>query len=223
MVTAEPAHPPPKALKGFGVADVRMPSTIRHSAYIGKPRALEQMLALAFEELAPSAPLLVIPNGHSVAQRIVSLKKAGLDGAVALHDALGIPAQRTTAAARPGAMARPCNRPWWSSARSSPGHSRRPAGRPRALCPSSSRPTRRARHRLQGRRRGLLVTYSRLESYIHIAAARRARGARGGRSACSRRRRRRSGSTPLGGTRHQGREGRRALPARQLIGGETRH
>ena len=69
-----------------------MPSTIRHSAYIGKPKALEQMLQLAFEELSPVAPLLVIPNGESVSKRVEALRRLGFEGAEALHEALGVPA-----------------------------------------------------------------------------------------------------------------------------------
>ena len=63
VVTAAPAHPLPKGAKTFGVGGVSMPSTIKHSAYIGKPEALNQMLKLAFEELSPRYPLLVLPNG----------------------------------------------------------------------------------------------------------------------------------------------------------------
>ena len=91
VVTAGPAHPSPKSLKRFGVAGVQMPSTIRHSAYVGKPPALNQMFKLAMEELSPTAPLLVIPNGQSVQRRVQSLRAIGLGGAIALQDALGVP------------------------------------------------------------------------------------------------------------------------------------
>jgi Lhr-like helicase len=92
VVTAAPAHPAPRTLKAFGVGGVRLPSTIRHSAYIGKPRALNQMLQLAFEELQPEAPLLVLPNGQSVPRQVETLRRMGFDGAVALQEALGVPA-----------------------------------------------------------------------------------------------------------------------------------
>lgn len=92
VVTAQPAHPPPASMKGFGVADVRMPSTIRHSAYFGKPAALNQMIKLAFEEIAPAAPLLVLPNGESVQRRVQSLRAIGFSAARALTDALAVPA-----------------------------------------------------------------------------------------------------------------------------------
>ena len=91
VITAGPAHPSPKSLKRFGVAGVQMPSTIRHSAYVGKPPALNQMFKLAMEELSPTAPLLVIPNGQSVQRRVQSLRAIGLGGAIALQDALGVP------------------------------------------------------------------------------------------------------------------------------------
>jgi len=90
LVTTEPAHPPPRGLKKFGVGGVQMPSTIRHSAYVGRPEGLEQMLQLAFEELAPERALLVLPNGASVPALVERLRGLGYD-AVALHEALGVP------------------------------------------------------------------------------------------------------------------------------------
>ena len=92
VVSAAAAHPAPASLTKLGVGGVQVPSTIRHSAYVGKPRALDQMLLLAFEELVPAAPLLVIPNGQSVPRRVEALRALGFDGAVALQEALGVPA-----------------------------------------------------------------------------------------------------------------------------------
>jgi ATP-dependent helicase YprA (DUF1998 family) len=102
VVTTEPAHPPPKSLKRFGIGGVRLPSTIRHSAYLGRASALNQVLKLAFEEVTPAAPLLVLPNGASVAKRVQSLRAIGFEGAVALQDALGVPSAPSPPAARSG-------------------------------------------------------------------------------------------------------------------------
>jgi hypothetical protein len=92
VVTAAPAHPIPKSVKRMGVGGVAMPSTIRHSAYLGKPAGLDQMLLTAFAELQPNTALLVIPNGHSVPKRVEALRKLGFEKAEALQDALGVPA-----------------------------------------------------------------------------------------------------------------------------------
>ena len=100
VVSSEPAHPSPKALKRFGVGGVQLPSTIRHSAYVGRESALNQMLKLVFEEYGPTAPLLVLPNGQSVARRVQSLRAIGMSGAVALNDALCVP-KTPSAAAEP--------------------------------------------------------------------------------------------------------------------------
>ena len=93
VVTAEPAHPLPARLKKRGVGGVATPSTITHSAYVGKQSARLTMLQVAFEEHAPRAPLLVLPNGASLQNEVKALRKAGFDGAVALHDALGVPSR----------------------------------------------------------------------------------------------------------------------------------
>lgn len=90
----ETADPSPKKLKRMGVGGVAMPSTIKHSAYLGKPSGLGQMLLTAFEEIAPDTALLVIPNGESVARRVQALRNIGFDRAEALQDALGVPAAR---------------------------------------------------------------------------------------------------------------------------------
>ncbi len=91
VVTADPAHPPPKALKPFGVGGVMLPSTMRHSAYFGKQTSVVRMLQLAFEEHDPHTALLVLPNGHSVPRMVEQLKRGGFEAAIALQDAFGVP------------------------------------------------------------------------------------------------------------------------------------
>jgi len=106
VVTAEPAHPLPARLKKRGVGGVATPSTITHSAYVGKQSARLTMLQVAFEEHAPRAPLLVLPNGASLQNEVRALRKAGFDGAIALHDALGVPSRgddNGAAGGKPGA------------------------------------------------------------------------------------------------------------------------
>jgi len=104
VVTTGPVHPGPRTLKKFGVGGVTMPSTIKHSAYLGKPAGLDQMLMTAFEELVPAAALLVIPNGHSVPRRVEALRALGFEQAQALQDALGVPASRPTGSLADGAQ-----------------------------------------------------------------------------------------------------------------------
>ena len=53
---------------------------------------------VAFEERAPRAPLLVLPNGVSLPAEVRALKRVGFSGAVALHDALGVPSRAGGAA-----------------------------------------------------------------------------------------------------------------------------
>lgn len=91
VVTAGPAHPTPAYLKRRGVGAVTMPSTLSHTAYMGKEAAKLLMLRVATEEVMPLAPLLVIPNGCSVPKQVAELQKAGFTNAVALPEALGVP------------------------------------------------------------------------------------------------------------------------------------
>ena len=91
VVTAAPAHPPPRNLAQRGVGNVRLPSTLSHSVYSGRAAARLVMLRVAAEELMPEAPLLVIPNGGSVPRCVDELRKAGFLSAVALNQALGVP------------------------------------------------------------------------------------------------------------------------------------
>ena len=90
VVTAAPAHPPPRSLAQRGVGNVRLPSTLSHSVYSGRAAARLVMLRVATEELMPEAPLLVIPNGGSVPRCVDELRKAGFLSAVALNQALGV-------------------------------------------------------------------------------------------------------------------------------------
>ena len=63
---------------------------------------------VAFEERAPRAPLLVLPNGVSLPAEVRALKRVGFSGAIALHDALGVPSRAggaASAAATPAAAA----------------------------------------------------------------------------------------------------------------------
>ena len=70
---------------------------------------------VAFEERAPRAPLLVLPNGVSLPAEVRALKRVGFSGAIALHDALGVPsraggaASAASAAATPAAAAAPAD------------------------------------------------------------------------------------------------------------------
>ena len=48
---------------------------------------------MAFEERSPRAPLLVLPNGASLPAEVRALKRVGFSGAIALHDALGVPSR----------------------------------------------------------------------------------------------------------------------------------
>ena len=70
---------------------------------------------MAFEERAPRAPLLVLPNGVSLPAEVRALKRVGFSGAIALHDALGVPsraggaASAASAAATPAAAAAPAD------------------------------------------------------------------------------------------------------------------
>jgi hypothetical protein len=73
LVTADPAHPTPAYLKRRGVGSVTTPSTLTHSAYMGKEIAKLLMLRVAMEEVQCSAPLLVIPNGCSVPKQVLEL------------------------------------------------------------------------------------------------------------------------------------------------------
>ncbi|KAL1519299.1 hypothetical protein AB1Y20_022826 [Prymnesium parvum] len=91
VVTAAPAHPSPARLKKYGVGAVQIPSTISHSAYVGLPSGELSMLKVVFEEHAPEAPLLVLPNGRSVSKMVAALRDAGFDGAIPLVEALGVP------------------------------------------------------------------------------------------------------------------------------------
>ena len=59
---------------------------------------------MAFEERSPRAPLLVLPNGASLPAEVRALKRVGFSGAIALHDALGVPS-RTGGAASASATA----------------------------------------------------------------------------------------------------------------------
>jgi len=93
VVTADPAHKAPAHLKRRGVAGVTMPSTITHIAYAGREAAKLKMLQVAFEERSPRAPLLVLPNGASLPAEVRALKRVGFSGAIALHDALGVPSR----------------------------------------------------------------------------------------------------------------------------------
>lgn len=98
VVTAEPAHPAPASLKRRGVGAVTLPSTLSHTAYVGREAAKLLMLQVATEEMMPSAPLLVIPNGRSLLKQVTELHKAGFSRAVALPEALGVPMVDTVAA-----------------------------------------------------------------------------------------------------------------------------
>ena len=67
---------------------------------------------VAFEERAPRAPLLVLPNGVSLPAEVRALKRVGFSGAIALHDALGVPSRAggaASAAATPAAAAAPAD------------------------------------------------------------------------------------------------------------------
>ena len=67
---------------------------------------------MAFEERAPRAPLLVLPNGVSLPAEVRALKRVGFSGAIALHDALGVPSRAggaASAAATPAAAAAPAD------------------------------------------------------------------------------------------------------------------
>jgi len=92
VVTADPAHAPPKEYKAFGIASVRMPGTIKHKAFRGTPEGLASLLQVAFIEYNPTAALLVIPNGKSVPAQVAELHRLGYDEAQALQDALEIAA-----------------------------------------------------------------------------------------------------------------------------------
>ena len=135
VVSAEPSHPPPAELRKRGVGGVSVPSTLRHTAYVGSSeRATLMMLRVAFEEAMPEAPLLVHANGASLPKQVAALKREGFAGAVALHDALGVaaagggadaagtPAAATRRARTPTAAARRAR--WCGSARRSPTPSR---------------------------------------------------------------------------------------------------
>lgn len=83
----------------------------------GPPRQLAPPLPpapsqVAFEERAPRAPLLVLPNGASLPAEVRALKRVGFSGAIALHDALGVPSRAggaAAAAATPASAAAPAD------------------------------------------------------------------------------------------------------------------
>lgn len=83
----------------------------------GPPRQLAPPLPpppfqVAFEERSPRAPLLVLPNGVSLPAEVRALKRVGFSGAIALHDALGVPSRAggaASAAATPAAAAAPAD------------------------------------------------------------------------------------------------------------------
>ena len=83
----------------------------------GPPRQLAPPLPpapsqVAFEERAPRAPLLVLPNGASLPAEVRALKRVGFSGAIALHDALGVPTRAggaAAAAATPASAAAPAD------------------------------------------------------------------------------------------------------------------
>ena len=67
---------------------------------------------MAFEERSPRAPLLVLPNGASLPAEVRALKRVGFSGAIALHDALGVPSRTggaTSASATAAAAADPAD------------------------------------------------------------------------------------------------------------------
>jgi superfamily II DNA/RNA helicase len=92
VVTAAPLHTTANHFKKFGVGGVQLPSTLKHTAYIGDN--VDMMLQVALEECNHDEEggfnLLVVPNGKSVAKEIERLEDYG-HKAVALQDALGVP------------------------------------------------------------------------------------------------------------------------------------
>ena len=64
---------------------------------------------MAFEERSPRAPLLVLPNGASLPAEVRALKRVGFSGAIALHDALGVPSRAGGATSATAAAADPAD------------------------------------------------------------------------------------------------------------------
>ncbi len=90
VATASPLHPTSSSLRQRGVGGVTMPTTMVHSAYLGREDARLSVLRVALQELTPEAPLLVLPNGRSIPRQVDELRKAGFESAIALHEALGV-------------------------------------------------------------------------------------------------------------------------------------